>query len=198
VTALPAGFADPVFDAQSVFKAVMMAMARPGEVRAIRPVVAPPGPLTPTAAAVALTLLDYETPVWFDAALMAAQEAAQWIKFHTGAPITANAYQAAFAFIGGPLAMPPLNAFALGTLEYPDRSTTLVMQVERLEGGRPLVLSGPGIERNHTFSPWPLPQGFAEQLAENRASFPRGVDIIFAAPEGIAALPRSTRATEGN
>src|SRR5262249_48608259 len=146
MTILAAGFADPVFDAQSVFRAVMMAMARPGEVRAITPELTPPAPLMPVTAALALTLLDYETPVWLDASLMTAQEVAQWIKFHPGARVTPEADQAAFAIAGSPARMPPLNAFALGTLEYPDRSTTLVLQVDSLKGGNSLVLSGPGIK----------------------------------------------------
>jgi alpha-D-ribose 1-methylphosphonate 5-triphosphate synthase subunit PhnH len=193
MTALSPGFADPVFDAQAVFKAIMMAMARPAEIRRIKPALRPPSPLTPAAAAVALALLDYETPFWLDALLAAPPEPAQWIKFHTGARITSDKGQAAFAFVSAPLGMPPLNDFALGTLEYPDRSATIVVQVDSLEGGRPLVLSGPGIESTRAFSPEPLPIRIVDQLAENAALFPRGVEMIFAAPDAIAALPRSIR-----
>jgi alpha-D-ribose 1-methylphosphonate 5-triphosphate synthase subunit PhnH len=198
MTTVSLGFGDPIFDAQAVFKVVMMAMARPGEVKAIGPLLVPPPPLTPAAAAVALALLDYETPVWLDALLHVRPEAAQWIKFHTGARFTARADEAAFAFVSAPLAAPPINGFALGTLEYPDRSATLVMQVERLEGGKPLLLRGPGIESSRVIAPTPLPDGFGRQLAENHAIFPRGVDIIFASPEGVAALPRSASVTEND
>jgi alpha-D-ribose 1-methylphosphonate 5-triphosphate synthase subunit PhnH len=193
MTSFAAGFADPVFDAQAVYRMVMMAMAHPGEIRPIEPLLTPPAPLTPAAAALALTLLDFETPAWLDAPLAETPDAAQWIKFHTGARVVGDADQAAFAFISAPLAMPALDAFALGTLEYPDRSTTLVVQVAALKGGEPYVLSGPGIETTRHFGPEPLPAPFLEQLAANRALFPRGVDIIFAAPDGLAALPRSTR-----
>jgi alpha-D-ribose 1-methylphosphonate 5-triphosphate synthase subunit PhnH len=193
VKALSPGFANPVFDCQAVFKSVLMAMARPGEVNAIKPVLTPPAPLTPAAAAVALTVLDYETLVWLDAALAAASEAVQWIKFHTGARIAAEPGEAAFALISDPANMPPITVFTSGTLEFPDRSATLILQVENIGDGEVFVLSGPGLASTQKFSAAPLPRNIATQLVENSALFPCGVDLIFATPESIAALPRSTR-----
>ena len=75
------GFADPVRDAQSVFRTVMMALARPGTIGdlAAGPVT-PPAPLTPELAAVALTLCDHETPVWFDRELSADPDVAAFIQ----------------------------------------------------------------------------------------------------------------------
>ena len=45
------GFAEPVFDSQSTFKAVMDAMARPGSIGTIHAVAAPPLPMGPAAGA---------------------------------------------------------------------------------------------------------------------------------------------------
>ena len=59
--------------------------------------------------------------------------------------------------IGDPLAMPDFSVFAQGTAEYPDRSSTLIVQVASLEGGPKLVLKGPGIKDAVTISPHPLP-----------------------------------------
>ena len=85
--AIDGGFADPVFDAQSVFKAVMDAMARPGTVVPVRPLAAPPAPLSATAAAVALTLTDHDTPLWLDSHLAASAAVYSWLGFHSGAPL---------------------------------------------------------------------------------------------------------------
>ena len=58
ISGLAAGFASPVHDAQRCFKTVMQAMARPGSLQAFQPELKDlPAPLTPMAAALALTLL---------------------------------------------------------------------------------------------------------------------------------------------
>src|ERR1700736_3925711 len=86
--AVARGFADPVLDSQSVFRTVMMALARPGTIaELVTGQLLPPSPLTPELAAVALTLCDHETPVWFDRRLGAMADVAAFIKFQTGAPV---------------------------------------------------------------------------------------------------------------
>ncbi|HEY4174083.1 MAG TPA: phosphonate C-P lyase system protein PhnH, partial [Rhodopila sp.] len=74
---LSPGFADSVADAQSCFRAVLNAMARPGHIHTVSGVSAP-APLCNAAAAVLLTLADHETPLWLDPA---AAPAATWITF---------------------------------------------------------------------------------------------------------------------
>jgi alpha-D-ribose 1-methylphosphonate 5-triphosphate synthase subunit PhnH len=175
----------------------MDAMARPGETRRISTAIVAPPPLTPTAAAIAKALFDYETPVWLDPALAAVPDVAQWLKFETGAPLARDPRDAAFALIADAAHLPPFETFSLGTDEYPDRSTTLIVQVERFDGGDPITLSGPGIARPRAFAASPLPQDLARRLAANRALFPRGVDLVLAGPEEIAALPRSIHAKPG-
>jgi alpha-D-ribose 1-methylphosphonate 5-triphosphate synthase subunit PhnH len=193
IDTLDGGFADPVFEAQGVFRAVMDAMARPGSIRQLPALAAPPAPLTPSGAAVALTLCDHETAVWLDPALQASRAAVAWLGFHAGAPLARTPADAQFAIVSAPGDSIALENFAQGTQEYPDRSATLILQVESLSGGPELVLRGPGIATSATIAPVPLPRHFFEQWRQNGARFPRGVDIILAAPEGIACLPRTTR-----
>ncbi|PPQ31767.1 phosphonate C-P lyase system protein PhnH [Rhodopila globiformis] len=91
--ALLPGFTDAVGDAQACFRLVLDAMAHPGRVHAVRPVPAP-APLGDAAAAVVLTLVDQETPLWLDADAAAARA---WIAFHTGAPVVEAPGRATFA-----------------------------------------------------------------------------------------------------
>jgi alpha-D-ribose 1-methylphosphonate 5-triphosphate synthase subunit PhnH len=188
-------FPEPVLASAAVFRAVMDAFARPGEVRPLTGAAAPPSPLSAAAAALAMTMLDYETPVWLDAALSEYPRVGDWIRLHTGARVTSDPRQAAFAFLADPAGAPAFDAFSLGTAEYPDRSTTLVFQVQGFGTGEALSLSGPGIADVRSFSSEPLPADFQARLAANRTLFPRGVDVILVSPDAVAALPRSVHVT---
>ena len=57
IAELPAGFADKVLSAQSTFRSVMDAMARPGSVQQVVATVGTPGPMMRGTAAIALTLV---------------------------------------------------------------------------------------------------------------------------------------------
>ncbi|MBN9219218.1 MAG: phosphonate C-P lyase system protein PhnH [Mesorhizobium sp.] len=187
------GFADPVFNAQAVFRAVMDAMARPGSVQPISAFARPPAPLSATSGAIALALCDNDTPVWLDPALHASAAVMSWLGFHSGAPLANTPADAHFAFIATPAEMMALDGFSQGTQDYPDRSTTLVLQVADLTSGASLLLEGPGIETTATIAPAQMPRHFIEQWKQNNKRFPRGVDIILASAEAIACLPRTTR-----
>jgi alpha-D-ribose 1-methylphosphonate 5-triphosphate synthase subunit PhnH len=187
-----AAFADPVLQAQSTFRAVLDALARPGTVQPLGDAVAAPSPLFAGAAAVALTLCDHDTPVWLDAGLRA-NDVAEWLCFHCGCPIVENPRDAAFALVDDIENLPPFEAFNLGTAEYPDRSTTIVLQVSAFDEGVKLALEGPGIHDRKSLHAGPLPADIAERLTVNRALFPRGVDLLLVTQNAVAGLPRSVR-----
>ena len=187
------GFTDPVLDAQAAFRAVMDAMARPGTINAMPSMARPPAPLSATAATVALTLCDHDTLLWLDPALKASAAVAAWLGFHTGAPLANTPAEAHFALVADTAALIAFENFAQGSQDYPDRSATLVLQVDSLDGGAPLRLEGPGIETAARLAPSPMPRHFVEQWRQNRARFPRGIDLVLAAPRTLACLPRTTR-----
>jgi alpha-D-ribose 1-methylphosphonate 5-triphosphate synthase subunit PhnH len=189
--AFAGGFQEPVFEAQAAFRTLMDCMARPGTIGRIDAAVTPPAPLTTTAGAVALTLCDHDTAVWLTPAL-AASALPGWLAFNAGATVTDARQDARFAFVEKGAMLPNLCLFAQGTQEYPDRSTTLVVEIEAFEGGRPLILKGPGIRTEAEIAPVGLPDMFAHFWSENRQGFPRGVDLILVAGDRILCLPRTT------
>ena len=188
-----AGFSDRVLDSQATFRAVMDAMARPGRIQRIASAVQGPSPLMPASAAVALTLCDQDTPVWCDAA-MSASDVAQWLVFHTSAPMTLDPAQAAFALIGDAHALTTFETFAQGSADYPDRSTTLIIQIASLTDGPAITLRGPGIDGATTLNASLSPQ-FVNAFAANHALFPRGIDCVLVAEDALVALPRTTHLT---
>lgn len=185
-------FADPVFAAQSVFRSLMDGFAQPGTIKRLAATSTPPAPLTTAAGAVALTLCDHDTPVWLTPAL-AKSAVPQWIAFHTGASVTTSKTEARFAFIEKAATFPGFDQFSLGTQEYPDRSTTLVIEVEALTGGKLLTAKGPGIKDETEIAVKGLPDVFLEFWTANRTIFPRGVDLVLTAGDELLCLPRTTR-----
>jgi alpha-D-ribose 1-methylphosphonate 5-triphosphate synthase subunit PhnH len=197
VTELPAGFADKVLSAQSTFRSVMDAMARPGSVQRIVSAAGTPSAMMRGTAAIALTLFDHDTPVWLDAAMSATSDVAKWLKFHTSAPVVADSSIAGFALVGDPESLPALDRFAFGSNEYPDRSTTVVLQVESLTNGPAVELRGPGIDGAATLRASIQPHDLFERLAVNAALFPRGIDVVLVHDDSIVAIPRTTRLVSG-
>ena len=184
---------DPVTENQATFRALMDAMARPGEIKELGDLDAP-APLAAGTAAIVRSLADYETPVWLDDALAAEPAVAAWIRFQTGAPIAADPQQAAFALVGNANALPDFTTFSPGNADYPDRSTTVIVQVERFAGAA-YSLAGPGIQHRTDTSAEPLPDDFAARWAANGALFPCGIDLVLVAGTNVAALPRTVRVT---
>jgi alpha-D-ribose 1-methylphosphonate 5-triphosphate synthase subunit PhnH len=184
------GFSNVAVESAHAFRSIMQAMARPGVPVVLEAALEPPAPLLTSSAAVALTLCDFQTPVWLSPALKN-EKIVHYLKFHTGAPIAERLADAQFAFLSVTEERPPLTLFAQGTHEYPDRSATLVIQVEEFHT-QSVILEGPGIDGAVRFGVDGLEQDFWASMAENHARFPVGVDVIFAGSRGLAAVPRST------
>ncbi len=211
------GFADPVRDSQTVFRAVMDAMARPGRIHRVTGPVTPPAPLARATAAVLLTLVDGESPLWLNAQAAAAWE---WVSFHCGARAS-EAAAAQFAVVLPVIAeldpaiqdvehrasgtlrsrlkpgsddvemSVPLQRFSTGSDEEPEGSATIILQVAGFGSGEMLRLTGPGLAGEQLLTIDGLPAGFAAFWRSNRRLFPRGIDVILCAGDALAALPRT-------
>jgi alpha-D-ribose 1-methylphosphonate 5-triphosphate synthase subunit PhnH len=184
------GFHDPVQQSQQAFRALLDAMARPGRIVTVDCEAGHPEGLGPALAAALLTLADLDTPVWlgpgYDTEAMKT-----WLRFHSGAPLTAKADQAAFALLDG-AQMPALESFSLGTDEAPERGATLLVQVPALTGAAAMTWRGPGIKDGVAVPACGLDQAVWRQRAALGIEFPRGVDLFFGCGRDLIGLPRST------
>ena len=135
---------------------------------------------------------DFQSSIWLESSLRIA-EIPQYIRFHTGAPITSSKPDAMFAFIDAARAVPDLADFPMGTQDYPDRSVTLVIKAERLTNNSDVTLKGPGIQSTRGFGAAPVSPTFWNSMIASRTGFPLGMDIIFVGNHQVAALPRSTQ-----
>ena len=188
-TAVTGGFIDPVYGAQQAFRQVLDAMARPGRIHEVPAALLRELPPCDVAtASLLLTLADFETPVWMGNSMSVVEG---FVRFHCGSPFV-PAGDSLFA-VACPQDLPELGTFQLGHPEYPDRSTTLILQVSEIRKNGPLVLRGPGIEAQHRISVTGLAGGFWSDRDALAPLFPLGIDLILTAGERMVCIPRTTR-----
>ena len=190
-----AGFTDPVFQSQSAFRALLTALAEPGTRQVVAGGIAPPDGLHAATATALLTLADYETPIWLPP-IWRDGEAGAWLRFHCGAALVAEPEHAAFAVIDGASLAPLLADFDPGNDQFPDRSTTIIVQCKGLDSGEAVTLMGPGILGSRSIAPAGLRLGFWAEVAANNDAYPLGVDLLLSHGDAVLGLPRSTRIGE--
>lgn len=190
LTGLCGGFDDPVQQSQQVFRRALTALSEPGTLQTLPAADAPAG-IHPAAYQLCLALLDAETPLWIAPALKS-EALVSALRFHCGCRIVDDPGRAEFALIS-PDIDGELTRFARGSHEYPDRSTTLIVQVGSLEATADWTLSGPGIDGTRKVGITGLDPRWPGMLADNHRRFPCGVDILFTAGSGLMGLPRTTR-----
>lgn len=196
-SALQPGFDDPVHDAQGVFRAVLDALARPGQLRQVGQRLAHSDEASVASRATLLALADATTPVWLQSPL---GEVASALRFHTGAPLLsgeAGLAQAQFALLTDPASCPALERFAFGTAESPEHSATLIVDVPALSMGHTsdglhLRLRGPGVQTHADVTVGGLDAAFWQARAALAPRFPAGLDLLITAGDTVLGLPRTT------
>jgi alpha-D-ribose 1-methylphosphonate 5-triphosphate synthase subunit PhnH len=194
------GFHDISLGSQSAFRSALEALSYPGRAVPLDITFEAPKAAHASASGLLLALLEPGSRLWLSPSLVNT-DAATWIVFHTDCRITPHQQEADFAWIKNWDELPALENFALGTDEYPDHSTTCVIDIatQSLPTATisELSLVGPGIARTSTIGQLSATAdqlaGFVSQWAQNHASFPRGVDVFFATSTGLIGLPRTTR-----
>lgn len=184
------GFDSPVDDCGRVFRTLLDAISHPGRIVPASGPAEHPDTLSDSASAVLLTLCDYTTPVWLEEN-KATREVTEYLRFHAAAPLASESSRAAFAVLGGGTPLTP-ERFFRGTSDYPDRAATVIVDVAGFEIDAQVRLSGPGINGVAAVGAVGLPSAFWEEMQNNNAAFPLGIDVILTAPGQLCAIPRST------
>lgn len=190
------GFADEVFDAQACFRRCLEAFSFPGRILEIPAALTPPAPIDPAAAASLLTLADLNTPVWLDHAAAETSDIADFLRFHRGITVTATPRESDFALVCDSANLPAPERFALGSDEYPEASSTVLVQVPDFTSDEGPLWHGPGIRDPFRLWPSGLPARFLEERRAMSKLFPRGIDYLFTCGNRLVALPRTTMLEE--
>ena len=194
------GFSDMSLGSQSVFRSALEALSYPGRTVALDVAFETPRAAWASSSGLLLALLEPGSLLWLSPSLVDT-DASNWIVFHTDCKITPNQHEADFAWIKNWDELPRLESFALGTDEYPDHSTTCVIDIAApnlaTAAATSITLAGPGIARTSTISQLSATpaqmEDFVTQWTQNHAQFPRGIDVFFATTTGLLGLPRTTR-----
>ncbi|UTF51110.1 phosphonate C-P lyase system protein PhnH [Desulfomicrobium sp. ZS1] len=188
---IPAGFARPVFESQGTFRAILDAMSRPGRVVPLPVQAEGPRGWSGGMASVVLTLCDMDTPVWLDAQT-ATDDARRFLRFHCACPLIDEPAKASFAVVMNHALMPSMDAFSLGSAEYPENSTTVLLATDfDATPGESISVTGPGVDGQERLPLSWLPPGFVTAWRGNCRLFPRGVDLILVSQAHVVGLPRT-------
>lgn len=186
-------FALPEDDAQQTFRAVLGSMAEPLLPCAL-PVLPPALPgLKAATAALLYALADQDVSVWLPAL---PDETVSSLRFHTGMRVADLPEAADFIVIAARMPLPDLMSLKAGSAEYPDRSATLLIEVDGF-GTDQVEGSGPGFAAPRRFGAAGLPKDFWREWQRNHARFPLGVDAVLITDTHVAGLPRGVRIQEG-
>lgn len=199
---------DKIADTQKIFRVMLDALARPGQLYRLPPV----GPLFSSASgkfdifettgSLLATLLDHEVTF----CVLGQDDRALELSLLIGAATGSRSAPRDKAEYVATLEAPEENLLAQlnpGSLLYPNTATTLICRVEELanqlpkgDSGALLELSGPGVAPGQTLWVAGVEATFFNELKAINAGYPLGLDILCVTPQGqLAGLPRSTHLT---
>lgn len=185
------GLDSSVHEAQQIFRLLMDAMAKPGLVVEV-PSDVQFGEVSAAVTQLLLTLSDNSTPCFLSQRYLNDDHFVENFRFHCAAPITQTRELADFALISGEEAT-TFCGFAMGEGSYPDKSASIIIEVDSLESGIECLLTGPGIQTSSSANIKGLSDELLMALISGRGTFPQGVDLYLSSGHQIMAIPRTTR-----
>lgn len=170
--------------AQTVYRAVLEALSRPGSVRQL------PESLYPAALLPVLALADLETGV--HVVESTGNEWAPITAVATGAPAR-EVGEAKYVVVLDPAAAAyAVRGATAGTAQSPETGATVVIAVDSIAGGAPVRLTGPGVATEIECAPAGVDPVVWAVRETRIASFPAGVDLLFVGRDGrLIGVPRT-------
>lgn len=187
------GFAHPVFGTQLCFRKIVKAMSEPGSLVTV-PNVSNLESLSSATVATLLTLTSHATPLFIDPQ-MSNPQLLRTLSLHTNVPIITTLENADFALLSGNPSSYDLMALSCGSEIEPEKSATVILEVEGMHDGTCLKLTGPGIKTHRIISPR-LPSSVRDYLCNRPHAFPTGLDFLFTSGKKLFGIPRSTHVEE--
>lgn len=187
------GFAHPVFGTQLCFRKIVKAMSEPGSLVTV-PNVSGLESMSSATAATLLTLTSHTTPLFIDPKI-GNPLLLRTLCLHTNVPIATRLDDADFVLLSGNRFSYDLMALSCGSEVEPEKSTTVIVEVEGMHDGPCLKLTGPGIKTHRIISPR-LPGSVRDYLCNRPHVFPTGLDFLFTSGKKLFAIPRSTHVEE--
>ncbi|MDK2947532.1 MAG: alpha-D-ribose 1-methylphosphonate 5-triphosphate synthase subunit PhnH [Methanolobus sp.] len=185
---------DIVFDSQNIFRILIDSMAKPGKINELPSIEIMPPVDNHYPFLVLMTLLDREISftVCGDDAIDL-QSVSEYIELNTGSRL-AGANNCDFMLVYGGSSNGQVCDAKLGTLRFPDDSSTAVYDVDSISssGNLMLELTGPGIKDKCVIGIDGIERSEIEDLVSLK-EYPLGIDAIFSDKNGkIVCIPRST------
>lgn len=196
-------FPDAVHDSQHCFRQLLTALSEPGKLITLDRC-SGFSSMHSAATQTLLTLADITTPLWLSSSLASQNALIDNLSFHCGISIEPSQEKASFAVV----AEQDLAefswmdaAFYAGNEEYPDSSTTVIVELNSLSlasgttASQVLRLTGPGIKTHVEIDSGCIPASlitFLEQR-QDRYAFPLGIDLLLVSGEALLAIPRTTK-----
>jgi alpha-D-ribose 1-methylphosphonate 5-triphosphate synthase subunit PhnH len=185
------GYDDPALGSHQTFRALFAAMERPGQIVTIHENPDAPDVFNSASAATCLTLLDYETPVWTDVDWMS--PAIYWLQFDCESSVVTEPCMANFAIVTKPASMPDLDYFRVGRYGYPEKATTMIVQVDDIVPGAYNTYSNIFFDRTAQLELRGVPDKFWNQWQYISGLYPLGIDIFFTCDDVLISLPKINR-----
>lgn len=181
---------DFVFDSQRVFRSLLQAMANPGRIESIRREAETFTEDYGTLLALGCTLLDNEEKMFVEKNPILAESLHNLTLCREGMLEEADYVFLSSEMNDGSLAA-VFEKVKHGTYADPQRSATLLVYCESVDGADEMVLSGPGVDGTLTVGVSPYVKKVIALRDAAHMEYPLGVELVFCDASGaMMAVPR--------